>query len=100
MSDLSVITKQKADHLLRLPVELKACNMQLGLFRHGAVDKKLWILALWILISGGILNGIFTCLAHAGALYIYEAGNPKEGFVSGQYDDVFLTFLSFYVQLN
>jgi long-chain fatty acid transport protein len=42
------------------------------------VDMKLWILALWILISGGILNGICTSLAHAGALYIYEMANPSD----------------------
>ena len=75
---MSVITKQKADNLLRLPKEVKACNMQIGLFGHGAVDKKLWILALWILISGGILIGIGPSLAHAGALYIYEMANPSD----------------------
>ena len=35
-------------------------------------------MALLILISGGILNGICTSLAHAGALYIYEVGNPSD----------------------
>ncbi|MBT8365420.1 MAG: outer membrane protein transport protein [Deltaproteobacteria bacterium] len=39
---------------------------------------KLWILALWILILGGILNGIITSLVHAGGLYIYEMGNPSD----------------------
>lgn len=39
---------------------------------------KLWRLALWILISGGILIGIYTSLAHAGGLYIYEMGNPSD----------------------
>jgi len=33
-----------------------------------------------------------------GDMDVKQAGNPKEGFVSGQYDDVFLTFLSFYIQ--
>ena len=39
---------------------------------------KLWILAFWILISGGILNWFCTSLAHAGALYIYEMANPSD----------------------
>jgi long-chain fatty acid transport protein len=75
---MSVITKQKADNLLRLPEEVKACNRQPGLLRHGDLDMKLWILALLILILGGILNGICPSLAHAGALYIYEMGNPSD----------------------
>ncbi|MBW2246958.1 MAG: outer membrane protein transport protein [Deltaproteobacteria bacterium] len=33
-----------------------------------------------------------------GDLEVKQAGNAKEGFVSGQYDNLCLTFLSFYVQ--
>ncbi len=75
---MSVITKQITDNLLRLPKEAKGCNRQPGLLRHGDVDRKLWILALCILVSGGILNGICPSLAHAGALYIYEMANPSD----------------------
>jgi len=39
---------------------------------------KLWILALWIFISVGILTGICTSVANAGALNIYEMGNPSD----------------------
>jgi len=35
-----------------------------------------------------------------GDMEVKQAGNDKEDFVSGQYDDAFLTFLSFYVQWN
>jgi len=75
---MSVITKQKADNLLGFPVEVKACDRQPGSPRHGNADMKFWLLALWILISGGILNVICTGPAHAGALYIYEMGNPSD----------------------
>jgi len=50
---MSVITKQKADNLLGFPVEVKACDRQPGSPRHGNADMKFWLLALWILISGG-----------------------------------------------
>jgi len=33
-----------------------------------------------------------------GDLEVKQAGNAREGFVSGQYDNIFLTFLSFYIQ--
>ena len=75
---MSAITNQKADNLLRLPEAVTACNRQPGLLRHGAGDKKLWILAFWLLISGGILNGICPSPAQAGALYIYEMANPSD----------------------
>jgi long-chain fatty acid transport protein len=39
---------------------------------------KLKKMALLILISGGCLYGICTDLAYAGALYIYETGNPTD----------------------
>jgi long-chain fatty acid transport protein len=39
---------------------------------------KLKKMALLILISGGFLYGICTDLAYAGALYIYETGNPTD----------------------
>jgi long-chain fatty acid transport protein len=39
---------------------------------------KLKKMALLILISGGILNGICTDLAYAGAAYIYEMGNATD----------------------
>jgi hypothetical protein len=39
---------------------------------------KLKKMALWIFISGGILYGVCTSLAYAGALYIYETGNPTD----------------------
>ena len=52
--------------------------LSVPLLRQGDVDMKLWILTLWILISGGILNGIFKGLAHAGTLYIYETSNPSD----------------------
>ena len=39
---------------------------------------KLKKMAFLILISGGILYGICTDLADAGALYIYETGNPTD----------------------
>ncbi len=39
---------------------------------------KLKKMALLILISGGILNGIYTDLAYAGAAYIYEMGNSTD----------------------
>jgi long-chain fatty acid transport protein len=39
---------------------------------------KLKKMALLTLISGGILYGICTDLAYAGALYIYETGNPTD----------------------
>ncbi len=67
---MRVITKQKADNLHRLAEEVKTCNRQPGLLRHGDFNIKLWILALWILISGTILNGICTSLAYADALDI------------------------------
>jgi len=67
MSDMSVITKQKADHLFRLPEKVRACNRQPGLLRFGAADMKLGILALWILIMCGTLNGICTSSTHASA---------------------------------
>jgi hypothetical protein len=35
-----------------------------------------------------------------GDLEVKQAGNESEGFVSGQYDNIFLTFLSFYIQWN
>ena len=75
---MSMICKQKADILFRLPEKVKACNGQPGVLRPGDVHMKLWILALCVLISGGILIGICTGPAHAGALYIYEMGNPSD----------------------
>ena len=75
---MNVITKNKADNLLRLPEKVKACNMQPGSLGDEAVDVKLWMLALWILISGAFLNVICTGPAHAGGLYIYEMGNPSD----------------------
>ena len=39
---------------------------------------KLKKMALLILIAGGILYGICPDLAYAGALYIYEMGNPTD----------------------
>ena len=78
MSVVSAIIIRKETHRLRLPKEVKACNRQSGMLRFGAADMKLWILALWILISGAILNGIRTIPAHAGALYIYEMANPSD----------------------
>ena len=75
---MSAITTQKADNLLRLPEKVKGCDRPSGWLRPGVTHMKLWILALWILISGGILNGICTSLAHAGALYIYEMANPSD----------------------
>ncbi|NIP24429.1 MAG: hypothetical protein GWN81_08495 [Phycisphaerae bacterium] len=78
MSDMGVIHRQKADYLLRLAEEVKACNRQPGSPRHGNTDMKLWILVVCILISSGFLNGIYTSLAHAGALYIYEMANPSD----------------------
>jgi len=75
---MSVVSKQKEDILLRLPEEAKGCNRQPGLMRPGYVHKKLWILALWILISGIFMTGLCTGPAHAGALYIYEMGNPSD----------------------
>ena len=38
---MSVITKQKAHHLLRLPEEVKACNGQLWMLRPGNIDMKI-----------------------------------------------------------
>jgi len=73
-----VITRQKAANLLGFQVEVKACRRQPGSPRHGNADMKFRILALWMLVLGGILNGISTCPAHAGALYIYEMGNPSD----------------------
>ena len=37
---------------------------------------------LSVLIAGGILCGIYTDLAHAGSLYIYEMALPKTQFLS------------------
>ena len=39
---------------------------------------KLKKMVLLILIVGGILYGICTDLAYAGAAYIYEMGNPTD----------------------
>jgi len=39
---------------------------------------KLWIRGLWLIISGGIMIGIYASLAHAGALNIYEMANPSD----------------------
>ena len=75
---MSAIIIRKETHRLRLPEEVKTCNRQPGLLRHGDFDMKLWILALWMLVLGGLLNGICTGPAHAGALYIYEMGNPSD----------------------
>ncbi len=75
---MSAITTQKADNLLRLPEKAKGCNRPSGWLRPGVTHMKLWILALWILVSGGIQIGICTGRAHAGALYIYEMGNPSD----------------------
>jgi long-subunit fatty acid transport protein len=43
------------------------------------------------------LGGGFSFLWE-GDLPVKTAGSEREGFVSGQYDNVFLAFLSFYVQ--
>ena len=75
---MRVITKQKADKLLGLPEKVDASSRQSGVLKFGDAVMKLWTLALWIFISGGILNGICTSLAHAGGLYIYEMGNPSD----------------------
>jgi len=75
---MSAIIKQKADHIFRLLEEAQGCNRQPVVLGPGDVHMKLWILTLWILISVGILNVIWTGPAHAGALYIYEMGNPSD----------------------
>ena len=78
MSVESAIIQERKSYRLRLPGEVKACNRQPGMLRFGTADMKLWILAVWILISVGFLNGICTSPAHAGALYIYEMANPSD----------------------
>jgi hypothetical protein len=45
------------------------------------------------------LGGGFSFLWE-GDLPIKTAGNEQKGFVGGQYDNVFLSFLSFYIQWN
>ena len=65
---MSMITKHKADNLLGLLEKVNASSRQPGVLRSGDAVIKFWMLAFWILISGGILNGICTSLAHAGAL--------------------------------
>jgi long-chain fatty acid transport protein len=50
--------------------------------------------------SNDLTLGGGLSLLWMGDLEVKQAGNAKEGFVSGQYDNTFLTFLSFYVQWN
>jgi hypothetical protein len=75
---MSAIIKHKADNLLGLLEEVNASSRQPRVLRSGDAIMKLWILALWIFISGGILSGICTSVAHAGALNIYEMANPSD----------------------
>jgi long-chain fatty acid transport protein len=71
--------------------DTRPINMPLGdMYRYGAGFKYRKSNDLTL---GGGLSFLWE-----GDLKVKQAGSEREGFVSGQYDNVFLAFLSFFVQ--
>ena len=71
--------------------ETRPINLPLGEMYRYAAGFKYWK-------SNDVTLGGGLSFLWMGDLEVKQAGNASDGFVSGQYDNLFLTFLSFYVQ--